>query len=208
MDVPQALEAIQSAAAVTGDMSLTVVGQVCRKRELGRNLIFLSLRPGSCPRGTLPPQQPPEAAAAEAAAPFASTDRLQLVARLDMLGHDGLAAIRRFTKLGDIIQAVGRPSGGELLLTGLEVAERWAHSHPQQGFVPDIEPPNAAQLPNAAQPPNAAQQQQPPPPPQQQQAVTARSSSSCNTGVNPGAPLCKFWLGSGSCARTGCRFSH
>ena len=81
MDVASALQALRPGSGVGPPGQLTVEGQICRKRELGRNLIFLSLR------------APPAAggggggAAAAAAAPGGGLrDRFQVVARADRLG--------------------------------------------------------------------------------------------------------------------------
>ncbi len=174
--------------AVSEPLRLRVRGQVCRKRHLSKNLMFLTLRQAeSC--AVWNPDAP----------------RVQTIAKLQSLGAEQMGDIKRLVKLGDILQVEGTVHAGamgpEVQLERCAVVERWAVSSRGAGFKPDIEPPSDTCGPAG--------------PAEQLEAIPTVSgvtgSSGDGTALACGkdsAPLCKFWVNTGVCKRIGCRFSH
>ena len=168
-------------------LRLRLRGQVCRKRLLSKNLIFVTLR------------QAESCAAWDSEAP-----RLQSIAKLQSLGAEGMGTIKQLVKLGDMLQVEGLAQQGslgpELLLERCAVAERWAVACRGVGFKPDIEPPSQGKSPgvHGADDPGSGW-------------AAAGGAALQVTGGEAGqdsAPLCKFWVNTGVCRRSGCRFRH
>ena len=173
-------------AAGAGDaapkLRLQLHGQVCRRRLLSKNLIFLTLRH------------------AESCAEWdGSAARVQCIAKLQSLGPQQMAEVKRLVKLGDMMQVEGTVHNGamgpELQLERTAVVERWAISCRGAGFKPDIEPPSDTTK-------GAAAASLPPP---AGTAATPSDPLACGADV---APICKYWVNTGVCRRAGCRFTH
>ncbi len=185
---PPAPAALPDAGAPAGPapLRLRLKGQVCRKRHLSKNLMFLTLR------------QAETCAVWDPDAP-----RVQTIAKLQSLGPEQMGDIKRLVKLGDILQVEGTVHAGamgpEVQLERCAVVERWAVSCRGTGFKPDIEPPSDTC--------GGA-------PTQLETTWTVggvTSSSGEGAALVSGedsAPLCKFWVNTGVCKRVGCRFSH
>jgi hypothetical protein len=178
------------AAPTAAPLRLRLRGQVCRKRHLSKNLMFLTLR------------QAESCADWDATAP-----RVQTIAKLQSLGAEQMSEIKRLVKLGDMMQIEGTvhtgTMGPEVQLERCAVVERWAVSCRGTGFKPDIEPPSDTSGGAAATAAAATAA-----------AATAAAAAAAAAGDavlgcgDDSAPLCKFWVNTGVCKRVGCRFSH
>lgn len=169
----------------TAPLRLRLRGQVCRKRHLSKNLIFLTLR------------QAESCAVWDADAP-----RVQTIAKLQSLGPEQMSELKRLVKLGDMMQVEGTVHAGamgpELQLERCAVVERWAVSSHGAGFKPDIEPPSDTLAGATAQQTAASPFAE----------VSSSSDGAALACGEDSAPLCKFWVNTGVCKRVGCRFSH
>ena len=101
----QAIAASPPAAALPGaqeqagptPLRLRLRGQVCRKRHLSKNLMFLTLR------------QAETCAVWDPEAP-----RVQTIAKLQSLGPEQMGNVKRLVKLGDILQVEGTVHAGTM----------------------------------------------------------------------------------------------
>lgn len=169
----------------TASLRLRLRGQVCRKRHLSKNLMFLTLR------------QAESCTVWEADAP-----RVQTIAKLQSLGSEQMSKLKRLVKLGDMMQVEGTVHAGamgpELQLERCAVVERWAVSSHGTGFKPDIEPPSDTLAGATMQQTGASPFAE----------VSSSSDGAALACGEDSAPLCKFWVNTGVCKRAGCRFAH